>query len=308
MIRYLAVAFVLMNFVSLPLRAKEADPDLPNMSSELIDPACVSILIQDGVDGYQGCLETTEWTPSVEQAEDGFGRDQYVVTGRPQEEGWTLYTTTDYLWERGLVEFVENTGGTGNFSRIVGLPTAEFDGWFATKAGDRCNDGYQKVLSFADSFTYVRTATPFRLLNFESDDDWRSLLFARTLTKDSNENIEDFLNRMDVSRPFRDYAPYDDIAHSANSCVGYVVVSEFSRESKKPNSYGVLVTKKFKEVTWARNDSELNACIAEFFAGLMSRYGVPSFHDDYLYLSGEDLKPALKKMSCPSGNLEKWAQ
>ena len=113
---------------------------------------------------------------------------------------------------------------------------------------------------------------------------------------------------MDVPRPFRDYAPYDDIDNSAASCVGYVVVSEFSGESKKPNSYGVLVTKKFREIIWADNDIELNACIAEFFIGLMSKYGVPSFHEDYLYLSGEDLKPALKNMSCPSGSLEKWAQ
>ena len=304
MIRFCGLAFGLIYLVSSPLKANEAGTDLSDISPELVDPVCVSILIQDGVDGYQSCLETTKWRPSVEQSKDGFGRDQYVVAGQPQEEGWMVYTTTDYLWERGIVEFVENTGGTGNFSRIVGLPTTEFDGWFATKAGDRCNDGYQKVLSFADSFTYVRTATPFRLLNFESDDDWRSVRFARRLTKESNENIEDFLKRMNVARPFKDYAPYDDIDNSAASCVGYVVVSEFDQKT----DYGLLVTKELKEITWAYDDSELNACISDFFTGLMTKYGVPSFHDDYLYLSGEDLKPALKNMSCPSGNLDKWAQ
>ena len=305
--KYMGWVFTAIIWLGGPSHAADQPTRVSDISSELVDPVCVSILIRDGVDGvdgYQGCLETTEWTPSVEQAKDGFGRDQYVVTGQPKEEGWTLYTTTDYLWERGLVEFVENTGGTGNFSRIVGLPTTEFDGWFATKAGDRCNDGYQKVLSFADSFTYVRSATPFRLINFESDVDWRSVFFARRLTKESNENIEDFLKRMDVPRPFRDYAPYDDIDNSAASCVGYVVVSEFDQKT----GYGLLVTKDFKEITWAYNDSELNGCISDFFTGLMTKFGVPSFHDDYLYLSGEDLKPALQNMSCPSGSLDKWAQ
>lgn len=301
--RYLGWAFVTVILFAGASHATEdflGESDIP---SELVDPACVSALTQDWLlDSYKKCVETTEWKPLVKKSKDDFGRDQYVVYGQSQEEGWTLYTTTDYLWENRIVQLLENTGGTGNFSQIVALPRS--DGWSVTKAGDRCNDGNQTALTFGDSFTYVRSATPFRLLNFESDVDWRSLYVARLLSKDSNENIEDFLKRMDIPRPFRDYFPYDDIENSATSCVGYVVVSEFANKT----DYGLLVTKEFKEITWAEDDSELDTCIADFFTQLISKYGVPSFHDGYLYLSGEDLKLALKKISCPSGSLDEWPQ
>ena len=299
--RYLGWAFAATILLAGPSHATDnflGESDIP---SELVDPACVSDLTQDWlVDSYKKCVETTDWKPLVEKSKDHFGRTQYVVYGQAQEEGWTLYTTTDSLWEDRIVQLLENTGGTGNFSQIVALPSS--DGWAVTKAGDRCNDGNQTALAFGDSFTYARSATPFRLLNFESDVDWRSLYVARLLSKDSNENIEDFLKRMDIPRPFKDYFPYDDIENSAASCVGYVVVSE----SDKKTDYDLLVTNEFKEITWAKDDSELDTCIADFFTKLMSKYGVPSFHDDYLYLSGEDLKLGLKKLSCPDGSLDEW--
>lgn len=292
---------IIFSFAALAQNHDQADVSPPE---GLVNPICISRLLSNGEDDYKKCV-VTSLPPDVRSSRDGFGRMQHVVVpSEPEGDGWTIFSTTDHLWERGLVEFIENTGGTGNFSRIVGLPTADIEGWFSTKAGDRCNDGNHKVLSVAGSLTYVRSATPFRLLNFESDVDWRRIFFARRITQDSNEDIESFLRRMGVPRPFRDYAPYDDINNSASSCVGYVVVTDFNDFS----TYGVLVIKNFQEINWASEDKELNDCISDSFNQLMAKYAVPSIHSDYLYVSGDDMKPALNDMPCSAGNLNKWSQ
>ena len=302
MIRYLSLAFSSIFLFPVPLHAR--DDGVTQL--ELVDPICVSVLIRDGSDGYQECLKLTNNAVLVEEATDGFGRDQYVVTSATEsEEGWKVYTTTDELWKERVVEYVENTGGTGNFSRIVGLPL-EGDDYFWTAPGDRCNDGFQTVLVYGEeSFTYIRAATPYRLLNYWDDTDWRRISMGvrfGLLDEESGGTLEAALRKLNLPRPFNDYAPYEDVDNSAASCFGYVIQTEYV--DRKPE-YGLLMPKSYQDRLWS-DDLAINECLSLMAERVVSRFGISSFHDDYLYLSGDDWQNALDAINCSSGSMKSW--
>ena len=303
-LNFLAFASLLVGVDALS--SEQVNSDVSEGPPGLVDPACISVLIEDGLEGYQGCLDATEWTPLVEKSKDGFGRDQYVVSSKKDlGEGWKVYTTTSELWKERVIEYVENTGGTGNFSRILGLPI-EGDDYFWTAPGDRCNDGFQTVLVYGEeTFTYIRAATPYRLLNYWDNTDWRRISMGvrfGLLDEESGGTLEAALRKLNLPRPFNDYAPYEDVDNSAASCFGYVIETQYVDQTPE---YGLLVPKIYRDGLWS-NDLTINECLSRMAERTISKYGVASFHDDYLYVSASDWQNALDVIDCPPGNMKTW--
>jgi len=282
--------------------AEELDPKARQLG--LVSPTCIAALIDDGASAFRSC--TSLQTPfQIDETKDWTGRDVFTVTPvNGPEDGWLSYTTTEELWRYRLVEFVRNTGGTGQFSRIVGLPW-QSDDYFYTKAGDRCNDGNHKILSAAGGeLIYLRSATPFRILNFRDDTDWRSLraaLSLKTLTYEDEKSRSEWLTRLKVPRPLNDLAPYDEINNAAQSCVGYIAVSE----SRDKIEWGILLTKEYRKIDWA-NDERIEQCIRETMFAVVEKSGLSSPSSDYILLEADDLQGALDRSNCPKGQLENW--
>ena len=271
----------------------------------LVSPVCVGHLIRDGLDQYRDCVARNE-PVLVTQSEDEFGRNQLIVESLEQpQESRHRYTTTEQLWiANGLIEFVENNGGSGSFSRVVGLPIFS-DDYFATRAGDRCNDGRHAILWADESLTYARQATPFRILNPTDDTDWRSIQYLTSLdtkSNDSSSTVLDELENRGIKRPFNDYAPYTDITNSASACVGYIVVSESAGED---NSFGMLLTPDYHDIHWS-DDEEINDCVGTIVSTVVEEQGQTVPDSDYIVLDVVAFQDALSRNTCKKGNLGSW--
>ena len=145
------------------------------------------------------------------------------------------------------LEIMVNTGGSGWFSSIsfaVFTPIQKtIEPIYTEDAGDRCNDGYAEFVSksFDDRgviFRFRTAMTPFRLLNPTDETDWRRLGLAQMLQGSSKNSDE---KKFPNPKTLNGWLPYDDIANSAASCIGWVN-KEVNLKREKRSITGVSIS------------------------------------------------------------------
>ena len=145
------------------------------------------------------------------------------------------------------LEIMVNTGGSGWFSSIsfaVFSPAQKMiEPIYTEDAGDRCNDGYAEFVSksFDDRgvvFRFRTAMTPFRLLNPTDETDWRRLGLAQMLQGSSKNSDE---KKFPNPKTLNGWLPYDDIANSAASCIGWVN-KEVNLKREKRSITGVSIS------------------------------------------------------------------
>jgi hypothetical protein len=145
------------------------------------------------------------------------------------------------------LEIMVNTGGTGWFSSIsfaVFSPAQKMiEPVYTEGAGDRCNDGYAEFVSksFEDGgviFRFRTAMTPFRLLNPTDETDWRRLRLVQRL-QDLSENSDG--KKFPIPKTLNGWFPYDDVANSAVSCIGWVN-KEVNLKREKRSITGVSIS------------------------------------------------------------------
>lgn len=149
-----------------------------------------------------------------------------VIGDQGLKEGFVAYTVAGH-WPSSannnqwtLFEVTTNYGGVGLYSSIWllmqpgGRETVE--PLLYLPGGDRCNDGALLVSEVAaDRLIYMSAATPFRLLNPTTDQDW-SMLSLKGLKDSAQAN---------TGGPFMGWKPGLDVSDSATSCAGRLVKS-----------------------------------------------------------------------------------
>ncbi|GGB82030.1 hypothetical protein GCM10011352_04790 [Marinobacterium zhoushanense] len=232
------------------------------------DPALEHQLIEvrrwDGADG----TETSYSADYPRDEEDDWyaGFISYTV-----ERRWTSLDGVDI----GLLSITNNTGGTGHFSSLwlfkkqVGV--AAIEPLLELTGGDRCNDGWLRLIDFRDGVvTYGSAATPFRLLNPLDEYDWRYATFMNALAQMRRDEAP--IN--DMPEPFMGWKPYDDVANSATACSGEII-NRYDPTTDQVEIVGVAVD---RESFQAQGQGFLQPCINDWLA--QADYGKPQGGDD----------------------------
>ena len=181
-----------------------------------------------------------------------------------------------------------NHGGSGWFSYLLVLietRAGNIASGFVQPAGDRCNDGHARWDRFSENGNgiYMRSATPFRLMNPLDETNWRAVETAM-LFEDKDDAARRTEMRALADPPlFRSWLPYEDLEHCAICCVGEIVVMQnlIGTEIDPSRDYGVLGVVLYPDriAGLAASDRAGDRCLA---AGLEEavRRGEPSGADD----------------------------
>lgn len=140
-----------------------------------------------------------------------------------------------------------NFGGSGWFSYLLVLVetrAGKVASGFVRQAGDRCNDGYARWDGFSENGngTYVRSATPFRLVNPLDETNWRGVENAMLFEgKDETAKRAEMLTLADPPL-YQSWLPYQDLENCASCCVGEIVIMQnmIGTEVDPGRDYGVL--------------------------------------------------------------------
>lgn len=140
-----------------------------------------------------------------------------------------------------------NFGGSGWFSYLLVLVetrAGKIGSGFVQQAGDRCNDGYARWDRFSENGNgvYMRSATPFRLVNPLDETNWRAVENAMMFDgKDDSARREEMLTIADPPL-YQSWLPYLELENCAACCVGEIVVMQnmIGTEVEPGRDYGVL--------------------------------------------------------------------
>jgi len=140
-----------------------------------------------------------------------------------------------------------NFGGSGWFSYLLVLVetrAGKIASGFVQQAGDRCNDGYARWDRFSENGngTYVRSATPFRLVNPLDEINWRGVENAMMFEgKDETAKRQEMLTLADPPL-YQSWLPYEELENCASCCVGEIIVMQnmIGTEVELGRDYGVL--------------------------------------------------------------------
>ena len=140
-----------------------------------------------------------------------------------------------------------NFGGSGWFSYLLVLVetrAGKIGSGFVRQAGDRCNDGYARWDSFSENGNgiYMRSATPFRLVNPLDETNWRAVENAMLFEgKDETSKTEGMLTLADPPL-YQSWLPYQDLQNCAACCAGEIVVMQnmIGTEVEPGRDYGVI--------------------------------------------------------------------
>ncbi|MEC7438889.1 MAG: hypothetical protein VX702_08665 [Pseudomonadota bacterium] len=140
-----------------------------------------------------------------------------------------------------------NFGGSGWFSYLMVLVetrAAKIGSGFVQQAGDRCNDGHARWDRFSENGNgvYMRSATPFRLVNPLDELNWRAVDTAMMFDgKDDNERREEMLTLADPPL-YQSWLPYQDLENCAICCAGEIVVMQnmIGTEIEPGRDHGVI--------------------------------------------------------------------
>lgn len=140
-----------------------------------------------------------------------------------------------------------NYGGSGWFSYLLVLVetrAGQIASGFVQPAGDRCNDGHARWDRFTENGNgiYMRSATPFRLVNPLDEINWRAVENAMMFeSKDGEAKKAEMLGLADPPL-YRSWLPYEELENCAACCVGKIVVMQnlLGTEIDPGRDYGVL--------------------------------------------------------------------
>ena len=140
-----------------------------------------------------------------------------------------------------------NYGGSGWFSYLLVLvetKAGKIASGFVQPAGDRCNDGHARWDRFTENGNgiYMRSATPFRLVNPLDETNWRAVENAMLFeSKDGAAKRKEMLGLADPPL-YRSWLPYEELENCAACCVGEIVVMQnlLGTEIDPGRDYGVL--------------------------------------------------------------------
>lgn len=124
-----------------------------------------------------------------------------------------------------------NFGGSGWFSYLLVLVetrSGQIASGFVQPTGDRCNDGYARWDRFSENGNgiYMRSATPFRLVNPLDETNWRAVENAMLFEgKDEPTKREEMLAMADPPL-YQTWLPYDELENCASCCAGDIVVMQ----------------------------------------------------------------------------------
>lgn len=164
-----------------------------------------------------------------------------------------------------------NFGGSGWFSYLLVLvetKAGKIASGFVQPAGDRCNDGYARWDRFTENGNgiYLRSATPFRLVNPLDETNWRAVQDAMLFeAKDDAARRAEMLALADPPL-YQSWLPYEELDNCAACCVGDIVVMQnlLGTEIDPGRDYGVLgvVLDPEKVAALATSDRIGSRCLA----------------------------------------------
>lgn len=124
-----------------------------------------------------------------------------------------------------------NYGGSGWFSYLLVLVETKsgmVGSGFVEPAGDRCNDGQAKWDRFLENGNgiYMRSATPFRLVNPLDETDWRSA--ATVMVFEGKDEEAQRAGMLATANPplYSSWLPYRELENCAACCAGKIVVMQ----------------------------------------------------------------------------------
>ena len=214
-------------------------------------PDCIqTILDKDAGVPAPDCLVELESVPSREGSSKD-GAPYPVADLRTDQYSMVIHYTGGGFPDAALpnwpLSIDLNFGGSGWFSYLLVLVQTR-DGniasGFVRQAGDRCNDGYARWDRFSENGNgvYMRSATPFRLVNPLDETNWRAVENAMLFEgKDDAAKRQEML-AMAEPPLYRSWLPYQDLENCAACCVGEVVVMQnlVGTEIDPGRDYGVL--------------------------------------------------------------------
>lgn len=199
-------------------------------------------------------------------------------------------------------EIVVNYGGTGNFSSIhvFGLRDNELEHLSTIPAGDRCNDGRAEYISTdTQHITYSTAATPFRLLNYKDDTDWRHVYLLNAFSRQGEEkkSLKELAQSANLYLPelFNGLEPYKDLDNCAICCVGNVIKS-FNTNSNITLPVGITIDKHY--ITNKPNHNNYSGCIYVWLTHEnFKQYKSYRENNKFIYLDYLDWEQARKKFT-----------
>ena len=268
---------------SVAITGAAASPKLPS-EGIFIHPECLDFLAPWGQINSDS-IDCSEFDPAtIQKVGNQFG----VWYGDGQSIAYRYPDIDDHLSKNKDFKILEvsiDGGGTGIFSSIVLLERDFFNlnkykVWARTPDGDRCNDGKKSVFkSTSAGFEFKAAATPFRLINPKDITDWRNWNLASELSKLGDNELE---------RPpvFNEWLPYEDVANSANFCVGWVV-----RRYDYETGFEILGVELNQDlqIELASDDTSLSACI--------NRWLVSQINEDKFYFEINDWTSRLRQLT-----------
>jgi hypothetical protein len=281
--------------------------DTHDLADINLNPYCIKDLIdsEEGEINYKACLEKHKEKDVKFKILNNFdGPTENISTEISIEENTWYIDLADFVGNRSTgegmyyYEVTINGGGSGAFSSIKTIALKDdMLTWISNiEGGDRCNDGNIDYINFNKekaSISYVKAATPFRLLNYKDKTDWRQMSLIRALTgeTDSDLTLEEFGESQGATGFYDDLVRHKDIDDCAMCCVGHTV-NEFNVISEEVAPVGVTiykvhVTERFRE-----------GCFFDWLAEEdFKQYKSYSENDELIYLDQQDWAKALKRFS-----------
>ena len=168
----------------------------------------------------------------------------------------------NYREEENVVSMVvlHGGGGTGIFSSIVSgevVSSNEIKPHFVIKGGDRCNGGIIDIDYIDESrIVYRVLATPFMILNYDDNKDWRNIHLSKALAGESSD--------LEAVGTHNNWRPYKDVENGAMFCAGEIQ-KELDFRTLETKSLSVVVDKKALQ---AGGIDELENCFKSWGDGL----------------------------------------
>lgn len=281
--------------------------DTHDLADINLNPYCIKDLIdsEEGEINYKACLEKHKDKDVKFKILSNFdGPTENISTEISIEESTWYIDLADFFGNRSTGEgvyFYEvtiNGGGSGAFSsiKIISLKDDMLTWISNIEGGDRCNDGNIDYINFSNekaSISYVKAATPFRLLNYKDNTSWREMRLFHALTgeKGADSTLEEFGESQGASSFYDGLVPLKDVDDCAMCCVGHTV-NEFNVLSEEVipagvTIYKVHVTEGFRE-----------GCFFDWLAEEdFMKYESYSENEELIYLDQQDWAKALKKFS-----------
>jgi len=254
----LRVGFLLFVVTTSGQVSAETQEVLSKLPDAYVHPLCLAPLLdyeRKPITNQIQCDPALEQQPiEVRRWEGANGPQTHYMADYPRgaEEDWYAgfisysverrWTSLDGV-DIGLLSVTNNTGGTGHFSSLwlvkKQLGAAAIEPLLELRGGDRCNDGWLRLIDFNDgAVTYGSAATPFRLLNPLDQYNWRHA----TLLNELAQLKQDEAPVTDLPGTFMAWKSYADVANSATACSGELI-NRYNVETNETELVGVAINR-----------------------------------------------------------------